>query len=88
MAEARITTTKGQMPMYVSRPTGAGPWPGVVVIHDAIGMSRDVRNQADWLAREGFMALAPDLYYWGKRRNCFFSFLRAFAALSRAWQCS
>jgi len=76
MAEVTVTTTKGEMPMFVARPTGGGPWPGVVVIHDAIGMSRDVRNQAEWLAGEGFIAVAPDLYYWGTRRRCFFTFMR------------
>ena len=29
-----IRTPYGQMPTYVAAPPAAGPWPGVVVIHD------------------------------------------------------
>ncbi len=76
MAAELIRTPAGEMPAYIAVPAAAAPWPGVVVVHDFGGMSHDLRNQADWLASEGFLAAAPDLYYWGSRLRCLWTIMR------------
>ncbi len=47
---------------YLALPTGAGPWPGVVVLPEAFGLNDDIRRVADRFAGEGYVAFAPALY--------------------------
>jgi carboxymethylenebutenolidase len=82
MPNVVIPTPRGQMPAHLAVPVAHGPWPGVIVLHDVGGMSQDHRNQADWLAEAGFLALAVDLYYLGGLLRCLRSVARDLMARS------
>src|SRR5467141_1909949 len=46
---------------YLAYPERKDPAPGVVVIHEIFGMSDFIRQTTEQLARDGFLAVAPDL---------------------------
>jgi carboxymethylenebutenolidase len=70
MTDISFTTPDGPLRGYLATPATAGPWPGVVVIHEAFGLTDDIRRQADRLAAEGYLCLAPDLYSAGFGPTC------------------
>jgi len=43
-------------------PSGKGPFPGIIVIHEWWGLNSWVKEQADKLADQGYVTLAIDLY--------------------------
>lgn len=52
----------GSFKAYVARPSGT-PKGAVVAIQEIFGVNAVMRGKADWLAREGFLAVAPDLFW-------------------------
>ncbi|MGQ9827374.1 MAG: dienelactone hydrolase family protein, partial [Roseiflexus sp.] len=82
MADVVIPAPDGALNAYLSTPDGNGLWPGVVIIHDALGMQDDTRHQAEWLASEGFLTIAPDLFDGGTIVTC----LRAIFRDYLMWQ--
>ena len=53
---------EGAFKAYVARPAGA-PKGAVVAIQEIFGVNAVMRGKADWLAREGFLAVSPDLFW-------------------------
>jgi carboxymethylenebutenolidase len=86
----------GLLPAYFSPARGVdGPVPGVVVVHEAFGLSADIRDIADQFAERGYHAVAPDLLSYGATVRCLVTVTRALGkghgrpfteiAAARAW---
>lgn len=52
-----------EMEAYVSMPEGKGPFPGIIVFQEAFGINQHMRNVTDRLAKEGYAAIAPQLFH-------------------------
>lgn len=53
-----LKTTKA----YLSKPEGSGPFPALIVLQEWWGLNENIKEIVDRFAKEGFLALAPDLY--------------------------
>ncbi|HXG42333.1 MAG TPA: dienelactone hydrolase family protein [Dehalococcoidia bacterium] len=58
----RFPANGEEMPGYLARPEGGGPFPGVIVVQEWWGIDEHIQDVCRRFAREGYVALAPDLY--------------------------
>ena len=52
----------GTFAAYIARPK-TSPAPAVVVLHEVFGVNADIRKTCDEMAEQGFIAVAPDLFW-------------------------
>ena len=57
-----IESPDGTFRAYISRPAKL-PAPAVVVLQELFGVNADIRATCDELAAQGFIAIAPDLFW-------------------------
>ncbi|WP_280495089.1 dienelactone hydrolase family protein [Nocardia farcinica] len=66
----------GPIEALLARPDTPGPWPGIVIIHDALEFGADIRTHVTMLAERGYLVIAPNLFSRGKAR-CIRAVMRA-----------
>jgi carboxymethylenebutenolidase len=52
-----------EMRMFVARPATAGPHRAIIVMQEAFGVNSHIRDVTTRFAREGFVAVAPELFH-------------------------
>ena len=57
----KVLSGKDTITAYLAYPERPTPAPGVIVIHEIFGLSDFVRQTTEQLAKDGFVAIAPDL---------------------------
>jgi carboxymethylenebutenolidase len=80
MPDITYSAPAGPLPGYLAVPAGEGPWPGVVVVQDALGMTDDIRRITDRFAANGYLTLTPALYQRGSTVRCVVSTVRSLSA--------
>jgi carboxymethylenebutenolidase len=76
-AESAAAGGSASLRGYLATPPGTGPFPAVVMIHEAFGLDDMTRRHADRLASAGYLTLALDLFSDGGPRRCLVSTMRS-----------
>jgi carboxymethylenebutenolidase len=65
---------------FLAAPEGEGPFPAVLMVHEAFGLDEITVRHANRMAAAGYLTLAVDLYSDGGARRCLVATMRALAA--------
>jgi carboxymethylenebutenolidase len=60
--EIKIPVADGEIPGYRAMPSSGGPFPVVLVVQEIFGVHEHIRDVCRRFAREGYLAVAPELY--------------------------
>ncbi|HEX8161692.1 MAG TPA: dienelactone hydrolase family protein [Pyrinomonadaceae bacterium] len=60
--DVKFTSGDLTIPAYLSRPQRKASAPGVLVIHEVFGLNDHIKNVADRIAAQGYVALAPQFF--------------------------
>jgi carboxymethylenebutenolidase len=58
-----VATPDGKFKAHCARPSGSGTAPVVVVLQEIFGINDDLKATCEWLAKQGFIAVCPDLFW-------------------------
>lgn len=61
--EVIIATPDGEMPAFLATPVENSSKPAAIVLMEAFGLTGHIKDVASRIAGEGYLAIAPDLYY-------------------------
>lgn len=59
----RLRASDGEMRCHQAQPRAQGKFPAVIVIMEAFGLNDHIKDVTERIAQEGYVAIAPDLYY-------------------------
>ncbi len=58
-----VPTPTGPMRSLVSRPSGRGPYPGLVLYSEIFQITAPIRRTAAFLASNGYLVVTPEIYH-------------------------
>lgn len=64
----QLNTPDGKMEAYEARPKDGGTRPAIIVLMEAFGVNSHIKDVTERVAREGYVAVAPDLYHREQER--------------------
>src|SRR5437870_13788234 len=59
----QLNTPDGKMEAYEVKPKEPGSYPGILVLMEAFGLNDHIKKVTERIAREGYVAIAPDLFH-------------------------